>query len=267
MHTHQPLQIVVDFVGWEPPRNTPWNHNKGIKYLLKTCGDTIWQHCPMTVLDPIVVYRRKDHPQADDDRDCRGRIRVGLEASGTYWAQFAFQFAHEFCHLLAKQSNNPALLWSDREHCNFWLEESICEVASYFGLRALAVSWKSPAEWPFESECFGKYSSNRMTETARQLPQAKSFEQWFKEEEPFLQKHPVHGKREKNCIVASQLLPLFETNPCGWEALCFLNTGERILQKPLNIHLAEWQSNSPAHLRDFIKEVAAVFSISLGNKE
>jgi hypothetical protein len=263
MKISEPLQVLVDPLGWESPRHTSWNHNRGITHLVLASGNTIWEHCPRTVLDAIVVYRRKDNPHADWARDLKGRIRVGLNAQCTYWAKFAFQFAHEFCHVLAAQSHDPDLRWQNVEHCNFWLEESLCEVASYFALRALGRSWKSPIEWPFEAEFFNVYSSNRMEEAPRQLPQGQSFQQWFNEEESFLQENPVHGDREKNCIVASQLLPLFEKYPAGWETIPFLNVGERIVNKPLKAHLTEWRDNSPPDLHDFISRIAGVFCVDL----
>ena len=37
----------------------------------------------------------------------------GLAVEGTYWAQFAYQFGHEFCHALAGHCNDWKLCWRE----------------------------------------------------------------------------------------------------------------------------------------------------------
>jgi hypothetical protein len=65
-----------------------------------------------------------------------GDVRVLLNTQGRYWAQVAYQFAHEFCDVLANvPPNDPG--WKPSE----WIEESLCETASQFALRSMARSW------------------------------------------------------------------------------------------------------------------------------
>ena len=68
--------------------------------------------------------------------------------------------------------------------------------------------------------------------------------------------------REKNCIVAAQLLPLFEADPSGWESLAFLNLGPRDAKKVLAQQLADWSENCPAKHKPFVSKIAALFSTS-----
>ena len=95
--------------------------------VLNSAALEIKQYCPGTVR--IDVYHRTDHPQTDFEKSADDRITIGLTASGTHWAQYSFQFAHEFCHTVANFSNNPGGRYPLHE--NFWLEESLCETASY----------------------------------------------------------------------------------------------------------------------------------------
>ena len=65
--------------------------------------------------------------------------------------------------------------------------------------------------------------------------------------------------REKNVIIARQMLPIFEGEPAGWDAACYLNLGAHQQGKPLAQHLSEWQTNSPPALRPFLARLAALF--------
>jgi len=64
-------------------------------------------------------------------------------------------------------------------------------------------------------------------------------------------------------VIARQLLPLFEPEPSGWEALPSLKLGSRDVDKTLARHLAEWHTNAPAHHRTFIAKLAAVFGVKI----
>ena len=52
------------------------------------------------------------------------------------WAQFSYQFAQEFCHLV---SGYECL----EGGANSWFHESICEMAALFTLRSIGMTWKT----------------------------------------------------------------------------------------------------------------------------
>lgn len=114
-----------------------------ITAVLESAAGEIWRHCPHAQLSGIDVYNRTDHPQTNFKREPNGRVAIGLTAKNTYWAEYSFQFAHEFCHALANFANNPQRLVRYPRHANFWLEESLCEMASLFTLRAMGRSWRT----------------------------------------------------------------------------------------------------------------------------
>jgi len=97
--------------------------------VLQSAAFGVWRYCPHIQLDGIEVYYRADHPQTDFKRMPTGRIGIALSVRDTHWAQYGFQFAHEFCHALAHYCNNQRLVRYPR-HANLWLEESLCETAS-----------------------------------------------------------------------------------------------------------------------------------------
>jgi hypothetical protein len=119
-----------------------------ITAVLQSAASEIWRHCRRIRLDGIDVYHRTDHPQTDFKRTPTGRIAIGLATQSTYWAQYSFQFAHEFCHALANYGNNPSRLVRYPAHANLWLEESLCEAASLIALRAMSRSWRTSPPYP-----------------------------------------------------------------------------------------------------------------------
>jgi hypothetical protein len=233
-----------------------------ITAVLQSAASEIWRHCRRIRLDGIDVYHRTDHPQTDFKRAPSGRIAIGLATQGAYWAQYSFQFAHEFCHALANYGNNPRQLVRYPPHANLWLEESLCETASLFALRAMSRSWRTAPpypSWRSYAPWFNAYADQRLAMPQHRLPNGTPFSIWFHEHEPALRQDS--SLRDLNTIVAIQLLPRFEEEPHGWEALAFLNRGGLLANLSLAQHLAEWRSQCPEELRPFITKLAAIFAV------
>jgi hypothetical protein len=141
--------------------------------LLQSAASELWRHCPRTQLDGIDVYHRTDHPQTDLKRTPEGRIAIGLATQDTHWAQYSFQFAHEFCHTLANFSNSPRRSTRYPPQANFCLEESLCETASLFTLRAMSRSWRTAPpypSWPAYAPWLNAYAEQRIALPEHQLP-------------------------------------------------------------------------------------------------
>jgi hypothetical protein len=199
------------------------------------------------------VYHRADHPQTDFKRRPSGRIAIGLSAHDTYWAQYSFQFAHEFCHALANYSNNPQQLVRYPRHANLWLEESLCEPASLFSLRAMSRSWQTTPPYPAwrgYAARLNSYAEQRLALPQNHLPAGTLFTVWFRENQTAMRQNAT--RRDRNTIIATQLLPIFEAEPRGWEALAFLNIASANPKQSLAQHLAQWRSQCPMELRPFV---------------
>jgi hypothetical protein len=233
-----------------------------ITAVLQSAGSELWRHCPRTQLDGIDVYHRTDHPQTNFKRAPSGRIAIGLATQDTYWAQYSFQFGHEFCHTLANFANNPRQMRRYPPTANLWLEESLCETASLFTLRAMNRSWRTAPPYPAwrgYAPWFNTYAEKRLALPEHHLPAGTPFLVWFHQNQPALRQNSVI--RDRNTIIAIQLLPIFEANPRGWEALTFLNRGSRNANKSLAQHLTEWRSQCPQDLRPFVTRIAGVFAV------
>lgn len=235
--------------------------------VLQSAAESIWQHCPRTnwQVPGFAVHLSKDAPITGYDHQADGRIVIGVTTTGTYWSQFAFQFSHEFAHALAGHANDwrkPRIKGPD---ANLWLEESICETASLFALRAMSRSWQTHPpypNWRAYAPSLAKYADDRLAETERTLPAKADFRSWLSQNEASMR--ACSTLREKNNVVARRLLPLFERTPAGWEAVTYLNLGSRSDPKlSLAQHLADWRAAAPAEHKAFITALALELGVRL----
>ncbi len=249
------LEITVDKGKWGTAST------EDIRTVLLAAASEIWRHCPGQMIRPIRVYHRTDFPLTDFSHDLRGRIRIGLASEDTRWAQMAFQFSHEFCHALSQHSAAARRAWRTPRHATLWFEESLCEVGSLFVLRRLATAWQTKPpypQWRTYSSALGDYATERLARPDHQLPEGTTFSAWFATNEAGLRANGA--MRAKNVIVARQMLPLFEADPSGWNAVSYLNLGKRDVKKPLAQYFDEWRTAAPPAQSALIGRIAALFT-------
>jgi hypothetical protein len=114
-------------------------------------------------------------------------------------------------------------------------------------------AWQNYAPW------FNLYAEQRLALPKHHLPAGMPFVVWFHQNQSALRQNSQI--RDRNTLIAIQLLPLFEREPRGWEALVFLNRGSRKANESLAQHLAEWRSQCPDRLHPFVTRLAAVFAV------
>ena len=235
-----------------------------IAVVLRSAASELFRYCPRTQLAGIDVYYRSDHPEIDSKRTPGGRIAMALSARDTHWAQYSFQFSHEFCHALANYADGSQTTLSDQPNANLWLEESLCETASLFSLRAMSRAWQTDPPHPAlraYAPWLADYVNQRLSVPENRLPAGTSFSTWLRHHEPALRKEAE--RRDWNTTIATKLLPIFEAEPAGWEAVTFLNRGRSNGGQSLSDHFAQWQANCPGNLRLFVSKLAAVFGVGL----
>ena len=230
-----------------------------ITAVLQSAAGELLRYWPETRLPSIDVYHRADHPQTDSRRSAGNRIAIGLTARDTHWAQYSFQFAHEYCHALINYGNDDGAVARDWRYANLWLEESLCETASLFTLRALSRSWLiAPpyAVWRNYAPWFSAYAEERLALTEHHLSAGTPFVVWFRANQAVLRQDA--SGRDRNTIVAAQLLPIFEKEPRGWGALAFFSRPANPNQS-LSQHFSRWRSRCPRELRSFVTKIEEVF--------
>lgn len=192
--------------------------------------------------EPQTDYRNKNDP-LNPPHDAA--YPVNLTAKNAYWSQFAYQFAHEFCHVLSgyeRLHGNP----------NQWFHESICEMASIFVLRRMGKRWRRSRnrQWIRFAPWHTKYADDRLEKYASKVPSG-SFRAWLSMNEADLRANPY--LRDRNGVVAIKLLPNFEQEPSGWNAVRQLPATTGYIQE----YVESWRVSVDAQDRGFVEGIAA----------
>ncbi|MBI2306279.1 MAG: hypothetical protein HYU78_03160 [Rhodocyclales bacterium] len=244
------LDIRVEPGGWGDV------NTRNIETVLYAVADELMAQLPEKLVAPIVVSHTDRAPVALYERGPGGEYRVQLHAKGEKWHLYAYEFAHELCHILSNYEHNVG---PQTVKHNQWFEETLCETASLFTLTSLAASWeRSPPEqrWAGEARNLRRFFDHLISEGHRQLPADAPLSAWLQENEAELRQNPYW--RKKNEVVANLLLPLFRSNPQNWEALGYLNLNPDDARSTLEDYLRHWYDNAPREHKRFVASVLAL---------
>ena len=180
-------------------------------------------------------------------------ITVLLNARDNYWCQFIYQFAHEYCHIL---SNYESLI----DNPNNWFHESLCELASVFVLKGMAVKWLREPTIPGResyAEAINTYVRDWMSREETHLSPGETLSEWVIYREPEFRREPLTLEKQRlnQALIAYELLPIFETQPSGWNAITTLPTSESNLKE----YLGEWHSNVDGYDKAFVTSISDAF--------
>ena len=192
----------------------------------------------------FLVIHSDDHPVIY----CNHNV-ILLSARDRFWCKYAYQFAHEYCHFQIGGAVPQQLRW---------LEESLCELASYFFLPRIGDLWKINPPYPNWKD----YAESFRIYCIQDQQQATPFELALLGN-PDILAHLIQNEydRPKNAYVALKLMPVFEANPCLWSAVHIIKS------VPKNLTFSEslrcWRDLSPEEFRKDIDAIAWIFSILL----
>jgi len=244
------LSIVVNRDGWGDANIVD------IRKVLESTGNELWKYFPDRRLNKIVVSRGRHSPITLFRRGRKGEYFVKLNVEGRYWCQFAYQFSHELCHILANYSEKTP-------RANKWFEEALCELASIFTLRKMAVTWKTAppySHWKNFAEAIREYVDDLTAPKTARLPAGTTLAAWYKANAAELRKAPC--LRAKNRIIANALLGLFESNPAGWAAVEFLNSGKP-QSDSFQDYMSNWYRQTPEKHRKFVARIIQMFELKV----
>lgn len=189
----------------------------------------------------------RDWPQTLIEESTLDSCAIQLAVQDRLWNQYAYQFAHEFCHVMV----SPI---SPRTGANSWLEEAICELASVFVLRRMAERWTIDPpyqNWSSYASHLADYAHNRLSAPQRTLPVELTLSEWLSTSESGLRQGPRQQvseqwdteQRDKMAVVAYALLPLFENNPAAWNSIQRLPAGPNSMtDSPTRVYLRSWRA-------------------------
>jgi len=216
---------------------------------------------PPAGIRPIhIIYDPVNGPMTDSTKDT-DKYYVLLTVNGPYYAQVAYQLAHEMCHIFV-----------DPRRSN-WFIESCCELASLIILDKLSVVWDIAPPFDYMKSyapAFKQYSQEYIKTTTINIfnsecfPDSDRLKIWLTETSNTLKAMPLD--RPRNAIIALMLRPIFEESNNGWDALRFLgqaSTNPPTSLKDLNVNVEIkfdiWERVVPEYLRNVVRRIGAIF--------
>jgi hypothetical protein len=225
-----------------------------IKAVLNSTIQELWKFFPGRKLESIVITRGHEGPIVHYKRNDLKEIVIQLDTEGLYWCQYAYQFAHEFCHILSGFDED----WKG----NLWFEESLCETASLFVLRRMAETWeKSPPFeiWKTYAPRFKEYADDVMNR--RTIVAESRLADYYRKNQAKLIANPVD--RERNGAISRILLKIMEAKPDAWEAVSWLNSAPSKPGETFEAYMAKWKKAAPERWHAFITDMAKRFGVAV----
>lgn len=233
-----------------------------VETLLNAVADELTAGAAHGLTNPIVVSYAAGSPVTLFDKGHDGEYRVHLSARNRGWAQYAYQFGHELCHIL---SNYDQRAHDAARRTTQWFEEALCEAAGLFVLRSMAARWRTEAPypgWEAYAPSLASYAERLVAEPHRQLPADVSAASWLKTRLAGLAADPY--RRNDNEIVANLLLPHFERDAARWVVLRYLNLEAAGTADGFATYVREWRKEVPDEHRAFIDALASTLGLAEG---
>lgn len=236
---------------------------KDLQHLLEAVARQQLSDIPPLSRDPLAIYviPRNDNPEVMLERHRDGAYVVRLTARDERLYQYAYQFSHELCHIQSHYDQKE-LRDGKLPIQNQWFEESLCEAVSIFTLLGLAATWDEHPpirKWIGYGAKFGVYVDQLLSQPHRQLAQEQTFLSWYKENANLLRENPYD--REKNELVAGQLLAIFGNDLTRWQAIVYLNPHRESSAQPFPKYLLDWYQACPEQNRVPVKRIFQLFGL------
>jgi len=183
---------------------------------------------------------------------------VRLNVRGNLWARLAYQFGHEYCHVLADPTTR-----SHKATRFAWIEEALCETGSLFSLRSMAKGWaRNPPypSWRGYSSSLAAYEAEHVSHPLRSLPLGTTFSDWFIERLPSLEADPY--RRDDNTILAKEFLGVFETDRAAWRTMRCLHSAPRSSEASLAGFMSDWARACSAEDRRGVGSIAVLLGVA-----
>jgi len=228
-----------------------------IKKLLDSAGRELWKHFPDYKIEKLVVARGRSGPITLYNRNSKGEIVIRLDTGNTLWAQYSYQFAHELCHVLCG--------YDEDYKGNMWFEETLCETASLYAMRAMARAWKTDPpykHWSNYRDALRSYCDNVVKKRTKVHEiYEKGLAGFYKTHKDRLTKEPCD--RALNGAMSLVFLKLFEEEPSRWGAVRWLNSTPSPKGETLAQYLTKWRNAAPEKHKPFIEKIAGLYGVTL----
>lgn len=247
------LRITIADTGWTDAR--PGDVHAVVSSAAEALLALVPRHRPLT----IHVSNGHSGPKVFRNKNARGQYRVQLAVSGRYWAQLAYQFSHELCHVLSNFDARTARGASTR-----WFDEALCEAVSLHTLTRMAERWAYAPPFPNWTAYHGAleaYARRVLAMHEVSQPTDGGFGAWFAAHEPRLRTHPY--ERALTGVVAQRLYQVIAAHPHALAAITHLHPGSPPQGNGLPTLLAQWHARVPTEQQAFVRGIAEVLEIRI----
>ncbi len=182
--------------------------------------------------------------------------QIGLKVTDTFWANFSYQFGHEFCHIMTNHDeispDNP----------NYWFYESICELASLWVIKEMSETWKIRAPYPNWIDyrhALTNYANH--LENRWQVQYSGTGSEWLDEwEEPIRRKEPGAFDYARVSQLSYKFLTIFQENPEAWNAVRQMPTDST---SKMSIYMQKWYNSVDSEDKSVVESIAKEMGISV----
>jgi len=188
--------------------------------------------------DPAEYY-----PQVYYQKDVNGEFIINLGSYNREWNRYAYQFAHEYCHIRTNYR------FGGNRYS--WFEESICEIASHYALKKMATLWKTNPpynNWKDYSKELLLFSQYNIIKQKYGKSEHDSFPSWISEKRKFFDNNYSNDHtefRDDYKRIAYKILPYFEQNPELWNAITYWNLWDLAHNDTIDDAFQKWISVLP----------------------
>lgn len=225
-----------------------------VKAVLDSASQVIATHAGGRSMGTIIVRNDTKGPISLYERGPNNEYIILLDVKGRYWAQLAYQFSHEMCHLLTNYDLAPNNVTRQQ-----WFEESLCEAFSISVLREMAKQWAVAApypNWKSYSAELERYASELLQQEHRR--HAVDLRLWYKRHKSILEGNPYAQERRLNEKFATHLLDLMDREPGQWGAMHYLNLGMDTDDRSFGKYLRDWYENAPKQYQSVVAEIQQI---------
>ena len=201
---------------------------------------------------PIAYYRSYFGGEPDE-------YKIGLEVTDTYWANFAYQFGHEFCHIM---QNHDEIHQITPNNTNDWFQEAICELASLWVIRQMGETWayRAPYQnWVDYRHALIDYANSWMMSRPEVQYSGTGAEWLDRWEEPMRRDEPEAFTYARVSQLSYKFLPIFEENPEAWNAVRQMPASNGRMSE----YMQEWYDAVDTEDKSFVEAIATEMGISV----
>lgn len=235
------MELIINNGNWGA------SHPKDIKEILTVAMSMMDSYYGGGIGKNIIINNdiKLCEPQVFYQKSIYGDYLMNISAKDNYWTQYCYQFFHEYCHIRMNYD-----LVSNKKYR--WFDESIAELASIFGLLELSKIWNNKLPI-FRGNNFYKSIHEYALREIDEIEMPINFKNWMKNNLESME-HDEY-LREKNSIVAKNLLKLFIENKSMWKLLTFWNKWEKDEQDDIIITLTKWKNIVPNESKKDIENI------------